>query len=50
MKRIHKIIAGTAGALTLAAAASLAFAHGGGYGPGSGFGGCDGTDPGAAGV
>jgi hypothetical protein len=43
MKRIHKILAGTAGALTLVAVTAVAAA------PYGGFGGCDGTGPGAAG-
>jgi hypothetical protein len=42
MKRIHKIIAGTVGALALVAVTAVAAAPGW-------FGGCDGTGPGAAG-
>jgi len=44
MKRIHKILAGTVGALTLAAVTAVMAA------PSGTFGGCDGTGPGAAGT
>jgi hypothetical protein len=43
MKRIHKILAGAVGALTLVVAATVMAA------PGGQFGGCDGAGPGAAG-
>jgi len=44
MKRIHKILAGTVGALTLVAVTAVIAA------PVGTFGGCDGTGPGAAGA
>ncbi len=42
MKRVHKIIAGSTGALVLAVATAVAAAP---YGPGPGAGGCDGAGP-----